>query len=116
MKKKYFLSYPQLLVTAFDSGNPDLESTEAVQISIKRNLNTPVIALSSFVESLYEYEPVGTSVLQVSARDDDITVSIFIGLALKLKKKVKFVFVLVLVLVVAVGVVAGWTAPCLLSP
>ena len=68
----------QLLITAFDTGNPKIEVTEAVKINVVRNLNDPVFDTSSYQSGVYDYQPVGTAVLTVSAKDDDITVSILL--------------------------------------
>ncbi|XP_035826838.1 protocadherin Fat 4-like [Aplysia californica] len=67
-----FASYT-LLVTAFDTGNPEIETTEAVKINVIRNLFSPRFVSSTYEDSVFDYQPVGTNVLQVAASDDDIT-------------------------------------------
>ncbi|RUS85647.1 hypothetical protein EGW08_006593, partial [Elysia chlorotica] len=62
-----------LLVTAFDTGNPDIETQTTVQISVLRNLFTPTFDQTAYQASVYDFRAVGTSVLQVLASDNDIT-------------------------------------------
>ena len=66
----------QLLVTARDTGNPDIVVSESVQINVLRNLNVPVFGQASYSASVYDFVSVGSSVVQVDATDADITVSI----------------------------------------
>ena len=64
----------QLLVTARDTGNPDIVVSESVQINVLRNLFAPVFGQASYSASVYDYASVGSSVVQVDATDSDITV------------------------------------------
>ena len=66
----------------YDSGNPNVETTEPVQINIVRNLNDPVFNSTTYSESILDYQKIGTSVLQVFAADSDITVGFIIKLFL----------------------------------
>ena len=65
----------QLLVTARDTGNPDIVVSESVQINVLRNLFAPVFSQNSYSASVYDYASVGSSVVRVEATDSDITVS-----------------------------------------
>lgn len=58
-------------------GTPSLSANvdATVTISVVRNLQTPYFLQSSYVTTIQENQVTGTSVLQVSARDDDTTVS-----------------------------------------
>ncbi|GFN78435.1 protocadherin fat 4, partial [Plakobranchus ocellatus] len=72
LESDVFATY-NLLVTAYDSRNPDIETQETVQITVLRNLFQPVFDQTSYQGSVYDFRPVGTSVLQVAASDRDIT-------------------------------------------
>ena len=63
----------QLLVTAFDTGAPSAVVSETVIITVNRNLNTPVFDQQDYVTTIYDYEPIGSSVVDVNAVDADIT-------------------------------------------
>ncbi|XP_041364043.1 protocadherin Fat 4-like [Gigantopelta aegis] len=67
-----FASYT-LLVSAYDSGNSEIISSESVQVNILRNLFSPVISPTQYSKSIYDFQPVGSSVFHVTASDDDIT-------------------------------------------
>ena len=71
----------QLLVTARDTGNPDIVVSESVQINVLRNLFAPVFSQNSYSASVYDYASVGSSVVRVEATDSDITVSQWRGRA-----------------------------------
>ena len=63
----------QLLVTAYDTAVPEITASETVVIQINRNLNTPRFGLANYRATIYDYLGVGTSVVQVTATDADIT-------------------------------------------
>ncbi|XP_076458561.1 protocadherin Fat 4-like [Babylonia areolata] len=67
-----FASYT-LLVTARDTGNPDIVVSELVKINVLRNLFPPVFSQNTYSASVYDFEAVGSSVLKVDATDSDIT-------------------------------------------
>ncbi|KAK3089813.1 hypothetical protein FSP39_006721 [Pinctada imbricata] len=50
-----------------------LQLQETVVISISRNLNTPLFSRASYQATIYDYFGIGTSVVQVTATDADIT-------------------------------------------
>jgi len=62
-----------LLIEAFDTAAPSIIVQAAVKINILRNLNDPLFASGSYEDSVYDYQAVGTQILQVSATDADIT-------------------------------------------
>ncbi|XP_046579035.1 protocadherin Fat 4-like [Haliotis rubra] len=62
-----------LLVSAYDTSSPEIVITEPVQIRVLRNLYSPVFVTKSYMQTIYDFIPVGSSVLQVTATDDDIT-------------------------------------------
>jgi len=63
----------QLLVSAYDSGAPQNEVQETVTITVERNLNTPVFNPITYTDTVFDYEPIGSSVLFVNASDADTT-------------------------------------------
>ena len=65
----------QLRVRAQDNGSPRLFDVEIVTITVNRNLNTPQFLQSAYIVSILETTSPGTQVLQVQARDNDISVS-----------------------------------------
>ncbi|XP_037364983.1 protocadherin gamma-B7 isoform X9 [Talpa occidentalis] len=76
-----------LVLTALDGGNPPLSGTAQIQIQVvDANDNAPVFSQEVYRISLHENVPPGTSVLRVSATDQDegvnseITYS-FLGMA-----------------------------------
>ncbi|KAH3873272.1 hypothetical protein DPMN_036503 [Dreissena polymorpha] len=72
-KRIPFLCISQLLVSAYDTGAPLAVVRETVTIIVNRNLNTPLFDKQLYEETVNDFEPVGSSVLVVTARDADIT-------------------------------------------
>ncbi|XP_055980536.1 protocadherin gamma-B5 isoform X20 [Sorex fumeus] len=65
-------SYYPLILTALDGGNPPLSGTTELRIRVTdANDNPPVFSQELYRVSLPENTPPGTSVLQVSASDQD---------------------------------------------
>ncbi|KAJ8318063.1 hypothetical protein KUTeg_003154 [Tegillarca granosa] len=62
-----------LLVTAYDSGAPEATTSEIVTLVINRNLNAPRFGLPRYEATIYDYLPVGSSVVQLNATDVDTT-------------------------------------------
>ena len=69
----YTIACFQLLVSVYDSGAPGREDQTTLVININRNLNTPRFNQTNYQDTVYDYEPVGSSVLTVYATDSDIT-------------------------------------------
>lgn len=67
----------QLIIGAYDLGTPSRSANidATVTLSVVRNLQTPYFLQSNYVTTIQENQATGTSILQVSARDDDTTVS-----------------------------------------
>ena len=63
----------QLLVTAFDTGVPEITTSTIVTITITRNLNSPIFSANRYVENVYDYIGLGSNVLQITATDSDVT-------------------------------------------
>lgn len=63
----------QLLVTAFDTGAPIAEVTEPVTITVNKNLNSPIFDQLNYETTIYDFEPIGSSVITVNADDADVT-------------------------------------------
>ena len=61
------------MVTAYDTGAPIAEVRETVFITVDRNLFAPVFDQSSYETTIYDFNPIGTSVITVNAKDADIT-------------------------------------------
>ncbi|KAM5299395.1 uncharacterized protein ACOB6Z_006394 [Ctenodactylus gundi] len=65
-------SYHRLVLTALDGGNPPLSGTTELRIQVTdANDNPPVFSQEVYRASLSENVPPGTTVLQVSATDQD---------------------------------------------
>ncbi|XP_013367606.1 PREDICTED: protocadherin gamma-B5 isoform X16 [Chinchilla lanigera] len=65
-------SYHRLVLTALDGGNPPLSGTTEIRIQVTdANDNPPVFNQEVYRVSLPENMPLGTTVLQVSATDQD---------------------------------------------
>lgn len=60
-------------MTAYDTGAPAAEVRETVQITVNRNLNSPVFDELNYQTTIYDYNPIGTSVITVNADDADVT-------------------------------------------
>ena len=60
-------------MSAYDSGNPDIISSESVKVNVLRNLFSPIISPTQYSGSIYDFQPVGSSVFHVTASDNDIT-------------------------------------------
>lgn len=63
-------------VTAIDNLRPNQVATATVVISIIRNPNSPQFTLPSYTNTISESTNVGTVVLNVTATDRDVSVSI----------------------------------------
>lgn len=63
----------QLLVTAYDTGVPEITTSAIVTITITRNLNAPVFSARRYEDTVYDYTGVGSNVLQITATDADVT-------------------------------------------
>lgn len=62
-----------MLISAFDTGAPAAVVSETVTITVNRNLNTPVFTLQNYETTVYDYQPTGSSVITVTAKDADVT-------------------------------------------
>ena len=60
-------------MSAYDTGAPSAVVSETVTITVNRNLNTPVFDQQEYVSTIYDYNPIGTDVVDVNADDADIT-------------------------------------------
>lgn len=63
----------KLLVTAYDTGVPEIITSTIVTITITRNLNAPVFTANRYQETVYDYIGLGSNVLQITATDSDVT-------------------------------------------
>jgi hypothetical protein len=81
---KFFIVL-QLTIGAFDLGTPSLSANidATVTVTVVRNLQTPYFLQSNYVTTIQENQAIGTSILQVSARDDDTTVSWRAGISIQ---------------------------------
>lgn len=59
-----------------DGGVPRLEDVRILTVNVTRNFLVPRFSQSSYTEAVREDAPVGDSILQVNAQDDDSAVSI----------------------------------------
>ena len=67
----------QLLVVAWDSGNPEMEISTTVTISVKRNEYAPRFFPITYSQTVSEHDPVGNNITRVVATDNDLPVSQF---------------------------------------
>lgn len=59
-------------VKAYNTLNPDLESTTTITVTVDRNLFSPEFSPRSYFGNANDYDPIGKSLLIVSALDSDI--------------------------------------------
>ena len=72
-----FHSILQLVVQAYDNGNPPLYDTEVVTIVVDRNTEPPVFNPQNYPVTILETQSLGTTIVTVTATDpDDLFVSI----------------------------------------
>jgi len=71
-----FLYLPQLLVAAWDSGNPKQEISTTVTINVTRNEYRPRFFPEKYTAAISEHDPVGTNITRVHATDEDLPVSV----------------------------------------
>lgn len=60
-------------MSVFDTGAPAAVVFETVTITINRNLNSPIFDQQNYETTIYDYYPVGSSVILVNAEDADAT-------------------------------------------
>ncbi|KAK7482291.1 hypothetical protein BaRGS_00026419 [Batillaria attramentaria] len=60
-----------MLVEAYDSAVPEEVVSEPIYITVSRNNYDPDFAVTSYTGRVYDFDPVGTSVGQVTATDND---------------------------------------------
>ena len=65
----------QLLIVAWDSGNPEQEISTTLVMTVKRNEHAPRFFPDRYVDTVSEHDPVGTNITTVSATDSDLPVS-----------------------------------------
>ena len=61
----------QLIVQAYDNGNPPLYDTEVVTITVERNVQPPTFTQQTYTVTILETQTLGASVIQVIATDPD---------------------------------------------
>ena len=57
-----------------DGGNPRLSDISVVVVSVNRNLFPPVFSPRQYSANILESQPIGVSILQITANDADTTV------------------------------------------
>ncbi|KAL5018737.1 hypothetical protein ScPMuIL_004459 [Solemya velum] len=62
-----------LLVTAYDTAARDMETSETVTITVRKNINAPIFSKRDYETTIYDYLPLGSEVIRVTASDRDIT-------------------------------------------
>ena len=61
----------QVAAEVYDDANPDKVGTGNLTITVRRNERGPRFERTDYTENLLETTPIGTVVLQMSARDED---------------------------------------------
>ena len=61
----------QLVVQAYDNGNPPLYDTEVVTITVERNTQPPVFNPAVYQVTILETQSLGSTILTVTATDPD---------------------------------------------
>ena len=69
-------SSAQLLIAAWDSGNPNVVITTVVTVTMKRNEYVPEFSPDNYEAMVSEHDAVGTNVTRVTATDDDLSVGV----------------------------------------
>ena len=67
--------FAQLLVVVWDSGNPEMEVSTTVTLTVRRNEYPPTFFPLRYSASVSEHDPVGTNITRVTASDSDLPVS-----------------------------------------
>ena len=60
---------------ASDGGNPSLTDTTVVYVNVTRNLFSPIFQPDTYSIAIPESEPLGETIITVTAVDNDATVS-----------------------------------------
>lgn len=81
----------QLLIAAWDSGNPNVVITTVVTITMKRNEFAPDFSPDNYEATVSEHDAVGTNVTRVVATDNDLSVSVIWRWCLKLHNQIVFI-------------------------
>ena len=58
-------------IEAYDTANPSQRASEDVLIDVVRNPNAPIFTNNFYIETIPETQPLGSSILRVSANDAD---------------------------------------------
>ena len=66
-----FLLTFQLVVQAYDNGNPPLYDTEVVTITVERNTQPPVFNPTVYQVTILETQSLGSTIVTVTATDPD---------------------------------------------
>ena len=66
----------QIRVLAADGGSPSLTAMTTVNVAVSRNLFSPEFSPLSYEITIFETQPLGVSILKVSATDGDTKVII----------------------------------------
>ncbi|XP_041364042.1 protocadherin Fat 1-like [Gigantopelta aegis] len=61
----------KIRVLAADGGSPSLTATTTVNVAVSRNLFSPQFSPLSYEITVFETQPLGMSILRISATDDD---------------------------------------------
>ena len=67
----------QLRITASDGGSPAKSETTTLVVNVQRNLHAPVFEESDYrLDNVLEIQPLGETLLTVTASDDDTKVNV----------------------------------------
>ncbi|KAL5018733.1 hypothetical protein ScPMuIL_004455 [Solemya velum] len=65
-------TFYRLRLVARDGGTPPRSATALVDINVRRNLQTPELLQTNYVETIPESHSIGASVSQIFGKDDDV--------------------------------------------
>ena len=67
----FFFFFFQLKVIAYDSAAPTIKGTSNVEITVRRNVNSPGYIGTPYSKSVSELHPLGEAVINITATDND---------------------------------------------
>lgn len=76
MSKYVVLFLFQLLIETYDTLDPNDIGFTTVTLTVRRNVFPPVFAPTSYTVYANDFDPIGTSLIQITATDSDLTVSL----------------------------------------
>ena len=71
-----FIKCFQLRVIGSDGGDPPRSATAIIKVQVTRNFEEPRFSPAEYSKTILETQPIGVSIVKVTARDRDVKVHI----------------------------------------